>query len=410
MENELTDKTAYQQLSEQETKEVLTPFAFNLDESLFGLPLASPWKRAVAIAIDGLLIAMLSSAGGEFLAIFLALAFYRMSSKRYAKIAAEAEPDKKSAKQTKVKVKGRKRRAFYRLMAAFIIFLVLIDILPPLLNPLLGDNSNEQISEKLNSAGVLVDPGDLTLEQKVELTVLAAATFKKVKDNDCTTANCWQEALSEVPEQLSLLSIPKSQAKELFTDIANETELTKKQRQQLSTRLNEQYLQLALANGNQAAVPEESRGAEQLNSPGVNVASDNSVKPSTSENQPAAQQEPKTVTEQGQPSYSLTDLLMGFIEKDLGLGFGWAAFYFTVFTAWWQGQTPGKRLMKIKVLQLDGTPLSLWDSFGRHGGYAAGLATGLLGFAQVFWNPNRQAIHDQISATVVIDVTATDKY
>ena len=35
---------------------------------------------------------------------------------------------------------------------------------------------------------------------------------------------------------------------------------------------------------------------------------------------------------------------------------------------------------------------------------AAGLATGLLGFIQIYWDANRQAIHDKISATVVIDI------
>ena len=87
-----------------------------------------------------------------------------------------------------------------------------------------------------------------------------------------------------------------------------------------------------------------------------------------------------------------------------GLGFGWASFYFTVSTALGGGQTLGKKILGIKVLQLDGTPLSLWDSFGRYGGYGAGIATGLLGFMQIYWDPNRQAIHDKISATVVIDL------
>jgi len=102
-------------------------------------------------------------------------------------------------------------------------------------------------------------------------------------------------------------------------------------------------------------------------------------------------------------STSLTSWVKGFIVDDLGFGFGWAAFYFTLFTAWWQGQTPGKRLFSIKVLQLDGTPLSLWASFGRYGGYGAGFATGLLGFAQILWDGNRQAIQDKISATVVVN-------
>ena len=40
--------------------------------------------------------------------------------------------------------------------------------------------------------------------------------------------------------------------------------------------------------------------------------------------------------------------------------------------------------------------------FERAGGYAAGFATGLLGFAQVYWDANRQAIHDRIVGTVVV--------
>jgi len=66
------------------------------------------------------------------------------------------------------------------------------------------------------------------------------------------------------------------------------------------------------------------------------------------------------------------------------------------------GKTPGKRLLNIQVLKLDGSGLSLWESFGRYGGYGAGLATGLLGFVQIYWDPNRQAIQDKISETLVI--------
>ena len=90
------------------------------------------------------------------------------------------------------------------------------------------------------------------------------------------------------------------------------------------------------------------------------------------------------------------------ILDDLGLSFGWAAIYFSTLTAWWNGQTLGKRLLGLKVVGLDGKPLDLWGSFGRYGGYGAGLATGLLGFLQIFWDQNRQAIQDKISETVVI--------
>jgi hypothetical protein len=97
----------------------------------------------------------------------------------------------------------------------------------------------------------------------------------------------------------------------------------------------------------------------------------------------------------------LLGTLLGLLD-DLGIGFGWTGLYFTAFTALWKGQTPGKKLFGIRVLRLDGLPMTLWASFERFGGYAAGLFTGLTGYAQVYWDRNRQAIQDKISETVVI--------
>jgi hypothetical protein len=86
---------------------------------------------------------------------------------------------------------------------------------------------------------------------------------------------------------------------------------------------------------------------------------------------------------------------------ELGFGFGWASLYFTVMLSWWKGQTIGKRLLGMRVLRLDGGPINWWVGFERAGGYAAGIATGFLGFLQVFWDANRQMIHDRIVGTVV---------
>jgi uncharacterized RDD family membrane protein YckC len=97
--------------------------------------------------------------------------------------------------------------------------------------------------------------------------------------------------------------------------------------------------------------------------------------------------------------------LMTWLEgtmSELGLSLGWAALYFSVFTAWWRGQTLGKKMLGIEVVKLDGNYPSLWESFGRYGGYSAGFATGLSGFLQVYWDPNRQAIQDKISETLVL--------
>jgi uncharacterized RDD family membrane protein YckC len=93
--------------------------------------------------------------------------------------------------------------------------------------------------------------------------------------------------------------------------------------------------------------------------------------------------------------------LMHFLDE-LGIGFGWTGLYFTAFVALWKGQTPGKRLLGVRVVRLDGKPMTMWSAFERFGGYAAGLVTGLLGFAQVYWDRNRQMIHDKIVETVVV--------
>lgn len=105
--------------------------------------------------------------------------------------------------------------------------------------------------------------------------------------------------------------------------------------------------------------------------------------------------------EQSSRVHSILEWVKG-IMSDLGLSLGWAALYFSVFTAWWRGQTIGKRIVGIEVVKLDGNYPSLWESFGRYGGYGAGFATGLLGFLQIYWDPNRQAIQDKISETLVL--------
>ncbi len=133
----------------------------------------------------------------------------------------------------------------------------------------------------------------------------------------------------------------------------------------------------------------------------------------------SAEVEVNTDTEKEQPTDSSAAKEAGadlpLIERllevfaDLGSGFGWAALYFSAFTAWFGGQTVGKLLFRMRVVKIDGNMMSFWESLGRYGGYSAGLATGLLGFLQVIWDPNRQAIHDKISETVVIDLSRPDR-
>ena len=89
-----------------------------------------------------------------------------------------------------------------------------------------------------------------------------------------------------------------------------------------------------------------------------------------------------------------------------GASFGWGVVYFSLWPAWWGGQTLGKKLFGLRVLELTGKPMTVMRCLKRYGGYAAGMATGGLGFAQVLWDPNRQGLHDKAAHTAVLDLRA----
>lgn len=86
----------------------------------------------------------------------------------------------------------------------------------------------------------------------------------------------------------------------------------------------------------------------------------------------------------------------------LGVTFGWSGIYFTLIVGFLRGKTLGKFLLRTRAVKLNGTSLTFFDAFVRHGGYMAGLAMGLLGFLKLLWEPNRQAVEDRIAGTVVV--------
>lgn len=89
-----------------------------------------------------------------------------------------------------------------------------------------------------------------------------------------------------------------------------------------------------------------------------------------------------------------------------GVGFGWAIVYFSLVPTWLKGQSLGKKLLGLRVVELTGKPLTVRTCFSRYGGYAAGMATGMFGFAQILWDANRQSIQDKVAHTVVLDLRA----
>lgn len=88
----------------------------------------------------------------------------------------------------------------------------------------------------------------------------------------------------------------------------------------------------------------------------------------------------------------------------VGVSFGWGIVYFSLLPAWWNGQTLGKKWLQLQTVELTGRPLTVMRCLRRYGGYAAGMATGGLGFLQCLWDVNRQAIQDRVAHTVVVDL------
>ena len=80
----------------------------------------------------------------------------------------------------------------------------------------------------------------------------------------------------------------------------------------------------------------------------------------------------------------------------------WLVLYFGVATYLGDGRTPGKRLMRIRVVSLVHDHLSLWHAIERALGYGASALEFGFGFAQYFLNRNRRTVHDRIAETIVV--------
>lgn len=82
--------------------------------------------------------------------------------------------------------------------------------------------------------------------------------------------------------------------------------------------------------------------------------------------------------------------------------------YFIVFEWLWSGQTPGKRLLKLRVIREDGRPITLWEAIARNllrifdavPGFV--LPVYSIGLITIFLSGRDQRIGDMFAGTVVI--------
>ena len=82
--------------------------------------------------------------------------------------------------------------------------------------------------------------------------------------------------------------------------------------------------------------------------------------------------------------------------------------YFIVFEWLWNGQTPGKRLLKLRVIRDDGRPLTLWEAIARNLLRICDAVPGFIlpvysiGLIVIFLSPRDQRVGDLFAGTVVI--------
>lgn len=82
--------------------------------------------------------------------------------------------------------------------------------------------------------------------------------------------------------------------------------------------------------------------------------------------------------------------------------------YFIFFEWLWNGQTPGKRLLKLRVIREDGRPITLWEAMARNllrifdtfPGFI--LPVYSIGLITIFMSHRDQRIGDMFAGTVVI--------
>jgi uncharacterized RDD family membrane protein YckC len=98
--------------------------------------------------------------------------------------------------------------------------------------------------------------------------------------------------------------------------------------------------------------------------------------------------------------------LLGVITNNTGTGF---LTYFILQTAyqWYfllyhNGQTPGKQMQHIRVVKIDGTPLTGADATMRSIGYLVNNVLLGVGWVYALFDKNYQGIQDKLAKTYVV--------
>ncbi|MFB2754595.1 RDD family protein [Shewanella xiamenensis] len=378
----------------KDPRTMVTPKAFTIAESVLYTPLATPFKRALAILIDGLFITILAEQmDWLFVLLVVGIIYIEKRSRQFGRFL---------------------KWGLYAAMLGLMLF----SSAGNLWNL---HQSNQSPREKVSA------PQDINAVVKA---IPGLVSLGLCENTDCAREQI--RALQQTFENVPMEGMSAAERRDMVLDTLASTELSEADKALLRDEMmagslwpEVKVFEVTLDSATDSTTPSQSpkpshllddkleRRANPVSEPQADgLANAHTDKQAADEDLNSVRQAESNNTENADEEESDTRSVLAWIKgfmSDMGLGFGWAAFYFTVFTAKFDGQTLGKKLLGIRVIQLDGAKISLWTAFGRYGGYAAGFTTGLLGFIQIFWDANRQGIQDKISSTVVIDLAQMHK-
>ena len=368
-------------ITSRDPSTIVTPDAFSVHTSLLGTPLASPSRRGVALLVDIFLVALITAltSGVWFVLGVVAAAFFFTRAKK------EGKNDRRS----------HVLRLFLGCMGVMALSMTAVVFFgirymnerPEEFGPF-SSMESEGRSPLGSSGGSAADR---------LLTVLGG--FQEVAELRSTSDPDGAVALAvSIGRRVQELE-PTENVEELLRDAIPE-EVGRVDGDEILARAMVQLSSSAA----DVAEPADSRLAEAIEIAGDTIGELEQGLMRAQRDLEGTRADLEDTRADLNEAVQRRGLVGWFTSRidSLGFGLGWWTLYFAILMPWMKGQTPGKRALGVRVVRLDGQPVTWWHAFERAGGYAAGVATGTLGFLQVYWDANRQAIHDKVAGTVVI--------
>jgi len=373
----------------QDPRRTITPDAFTVAPGLLGIPLAAPWRRLVAILVDLVLIGLLANARAVFFALAAGAFFFWIA-----------------LKGRKNSTASRTSRVGIGCLGSTFLFVAVLVMWGPSLVPddaVLFETEGPGGTTVPVSIGALGDMVSLLTESDTaDAEAVAARLVERYRESGMSRESMlelvdrWEVSEPDNAELVALLRTAIGPPEEPPDEDDDEASLDERLigyaaalRAGDSVRIDELRPPIAA----EVAAPELE-------------AQDVRIRSLRDDRDDLERRLMETRTElESEQHKGIRSTITGLLDE-FGLGLGWSGLYFTFLTGFFKGRTPGKRLLNLRVVRLDGKPLGYWVSFERFGGYAASLFTGFEGFLRILWDPNRQGLEDKLAETVVVMDTA----